>query len=94
MPDGKNFTEYTDKELDEWFNKHIKGWSGRAVSAKDNYAIVIAEMQRRHANVQKTSTQKIVDLTDNLVILTSRLRWLTYVLVALAIVNIILIFIK
>lgn len=94
MLDKKNFTEYSDEELDTWFNEHIKGWSGHTISAKENYEIVIAEMQRRHTKTQKVATEKMVDLTKQLVVLTDRLKWLTNVLVILTIASILILIFK
>jgi hypothetical protein len=94
MSDNKNFTEYSDEELDIWFDKHIKGWSGHTISSKENYEIVIAEMQRRHTKTQKVATEKIVDLTNQLVVLTNRLKFLTIILVVLTIVSTLLLTIK
>jgi hypothetical protein len=94
MIDKKDFTKYSDEELDIWFNEHIIGWSGHTISAKENYEIVIAEMQRRNARTQMVATNKIVDLTNQLVILTNRLKWLTNVLVILTIVSTLILILK
>ena len=94
MTDKRDFTKYSDEELDVWFNEHIIGWSGHTISAKENYEIVIAEMQRRHTKTQMVATKKIVDLTNQLVVLTYRLKWLTNVLVVLTIASILILIFK
>jgi len=90
----KDFTEYSDDELDNWFKEYIKGWSGDAVGPTKNFEVVLAEMQRRNAKIQNKSTEKIVSLTDKLVDLTVKLNFLNYVLIILAAVSLLILIFK
>lgn len=94
MSNDKNFTEYTDEELDKWFEDHAEGWARRGVNPKERFEVVIAEMQRRHAKEQKRATEKTINLTNKLLDLTQWLKYLTIVLVILTIVSVLILIFK
>ena len=70
METHKDFTEYTDKELEDWLKQYVQGWTGAVTSATHNFSVVIAEIQRRYIKTQNTANERLIQLTWVLVGLT------------------------
>jgi len=77
MNKDKNFTEFNDKELEDWFKQYLFGWISHSTSSKEKFEVVLAEMQRRYIKAQNVANEKLIKLTNILV-------WLTIVLTIIA----------
>lgn len=67
---GKDFTEMTDKELEDWLKQYIPRWCGEGTSSERKLPIVFAEIQRRYVKTQNIANRRLIQLTWVLVVLT------------------------
>ena len=74
LPEEKNITEFSDKELSWWLKDYVDGWAKKEVGPSVHYEAVKTELARR-------SNERIFNLTVVLVILTVVLVILTFVLI-------------
>ena len=70
MGTRKDFTDYTDKELEDWLKQYVHGWTDAGTSSTHNFSVVIAEIQRRYIKTQNTANKRLIQLTWVLVFLT------------------------
>ncbi len=70
MGTRKDFTEYTDKELEDWLKQYVHERIGEWTHSTDKFSVVIAEIQRRYIKTQNTANERLVQLTWVLVVLT------------------------
>lgn len=79
LPEEKNITELSDKELFEWLRDYIDGWAKKGVTPSVHYEVIKTELTRR-------SNEKIFCLTEKLNKLTIALVVLTVILVIFTVV--------
>ena len=70
LPEEKNITEFSEKELELWLKDYIDGWAKKGVSVSVHYEAVKVELVRRNNKNLHKLTVVLVVLTVILVFLT------------------------
>lgn len=74
LPEEKNITEFSEKELELWLKDYIDGWARKGVTPSVHYEAVKTELVRRN-------NKNLHKLTVVLVILTGILVFQTFALI-------------